>query len=184
MPYHFLFSVMVIFYLALCPISMLFTMPACMAGPTKSFVPSAPTKPGKPPSAPSYNRLVDQSDLIIIARFKVSNQIKTQLDILNKHDEDVVVARTTFDIRAILKGKYTGKTLDIIHYLPLRAKKLQAPTSKGIEFKAIVQWTDNDQLYESPREYLLFLKLRDKQYELVTGLDYAKWSVREVQPIP
>ena len=109
-----------------------------------------------------YDKLAREADLIVIAKAEAS--VDTS-DILTNEPfkTELVGMETKLTVRAVLKGKFEGDALRLLHF---RLKGLMP--SNG---PMLVTFQTPDQTRpKSAPEYLLFLKRRtDGRFETVTG---------------
>jgi len=137
-----------------------------------------------------YERLFKEADLVVIAT-AVSSKDTRDTFIDKRWPLDFVGQSTTFDVLQVVKGKYTEKKLDILHFkFGKRRDKETGPVlirdgptfvnfpTEPAEVKVGGVFFDKSKI-----EYMLFLKkAADGRYEPVSGRIDPDFSVRELFP--
>jgi hypothetical protein len=137
----------------------------------------------------TYDDLVKESDLVVIANAVDTKVVPTTDDLsvngLGDSGYRVQQIETVIRVRAVIKGKYEQKRLDMVHfrYDPKGTVGIiNGPTL--IEFPksdriARTIGEGNERVYG--KDYLLFLKVgKDGKYRPVTGQADPLFSVREL----
>jgi hypothetical protein len=130
-----------------------------------------------------YEKLVKQSELIIIARATSVRDAKPGDSVVPGRDYLVGVI-TAFRVDCVLKGEYTQKELEVVHFRYKEGARIQnGPFLVSFKAKPIDPKTDIAEelpaLMKDP-EYLIFLRKRsDGRWECVSGIN-TLLSVKKV----
>ncbi len=137
----------------------------------------------------TYDDLVKESDLVVIANVVDVKVVPTTEDLsvngLGTFGYPVQQIETAIRLRAVIKGKYEQKRLDMVHFR--YGPKVNGPIINGptlFEFPksdriARTIGEGNERVYG--KDYLLFLKVgKDGKYRPVTGQVDPVFSVREL----
>ena len=148
---------------------------------------TANTSDARPIRNWTYNDLLKESDLVVIANVTDTKVVPTTDDVsvngLARLGRDFQQLETVFLVRVIVKGEHKQERLHLVHF-GIGPKTESMPNGPMlIEFsksdRIARTLTGKERVYG--RDYLLFLKIRnDGKYDPVTGQVDSVLSVREL----
>lgn len=130
----------------------------------------------------SYEKLCGRADVVAIVEVKSTDKWDEAFDKKLLGNFTMVGQLTTFDVKAVIKGKVGSKALQLVHYnaIPIgivhKVGKLEiiehyGGSPKPLDFKPV------------EGHYMLFLKLRkDGKFEPVSGPVDSAYSVMLLKP--
>jgi len=137
----------------------------------------------------TYDDLVKESDLVVIANVVDAKVVPTTEDLsvngLATFGHPFQQIETAIRVRAVIKGKYEQKRLDMVHF-----RYDPKDTHPTINPPTLIEFPKSDRIARTigegnervyGKDYLLFLKVgKDGKYRPVTGQVDPLFSVREV----
>ena len=133
-----------------------------------------------------YERLFKEADLVVIAKATATETCQDKTTD-NPWKTEFVGLNTTFQVKAILKGKPGDETITVLHFRLRDGVGLEdGPLFVSFREKGIRLELKDGIAELGVSEYLLFLKAReDGRYEPVSGRVDPELSVRELHaPLP
>lgn len=133
-----------------------------------------------------YDKLFKESDLVVIATVKGSNDNGEKAK-LGGWDVNFIGVDTTFEVQSTLKGKAPDKKLTVRHFrAPEGQQFADGPLLVTFRDKRINVDTKSVKAVLGAPEYMLFLKApknaKETRYEPVSGRVDPELSVREMFP--
>lgn len=142
----------------------------------------------------SYDKLSSRADAVVVATV-VSTSEWEEPDEAPQMGSVVFEGQLTkFEIQGVLKGKVTGRSMELVHYRVVANGKFIAPGVKVVHSRAYVaDFTERkaaiknratkDVEEDGPSHYLLFLKQRKNgRFEPVSGQVDSACSVMILKP--
>jgi hypothetical protein len=136
-----------------------------------------------------YDKLYGKADLIVIAVAKTTKPVADRFRD-PRWPLDLVGQQTAFEIKQVLRGKITGKSLDVLHFAfgPQSKKQkeeqlqiIDGPLLIRFRTKSVTLNIGGREHYLERPDYMLFLKRRaDGRFEPVSGRIDPVLSIREV----
>src|SRR5262249_22220311 len=126
----------------------------------------------------SYQELVDQSDLVVLATAADTTDTKEHIDLPGFAGEHVVGVDTRFNISAVLKGEKTMKNLVLHHYRTVDGANVPH-VPNGPSF---ISFTPAGDESLNQQAYLLFLNREaDGRYAPAVGQSDPELGVRKLE---